>query len=64
MRATGTTVAEVALCYTGNLLDPAEDLYTLDYYLRLADRIVDAGAHVLAIRTWPGCCDPPPRAAS
>lgn len=28
---TGTSVAEVALCYTGNLLDPAEDLYTLDY---------------------------------
>src|SRR5690606_11668842 len=50
VRATGTTVAEVALCYTGNLLDPAEDLYTLDYYLRLADRIVEAGAHVLAIK--------------
>src|SRR5690606_22342310 len=25
--ATNTTVAEVALCYTGDLLDPAEDLY-------------------------------------
>ena len=32
--ATGHAVAEVALCYTGDLLDPAEDLYTLDYYLR------------------------------
>ncbi|HEX7835219.1 MAG TPA: pyruvate carboxylase, partial [Pseudolysinimonas sp.] len=41
--ATGTAVAEVALCYTGNLLDPAEDLYTLDYYLRLADDMVAAG---------------------
>lgn len=52
--ATGTTVAEVALCYTGDLLDPAEDLYTLDYYLRLAEQIVDAGAHILAIKDMAG----------
>jgi pyruvate carboxylase len=54
VRATGTTVAEVALCYTGNLQDPAEKLYTLDYYLKLAERIVDAGAHVLAIKDMAG----------
>ena len=52
--ATGTAVAEVALCYTGNLLDPAEDLYTLDYYLRLADDMVAAGAHILAIKDMAG----------
>ncbi|QCR19518.1 pyruvate carboxylase [Agrococcus sp. SGAir0287] len=51
---TGSTVAEVALCYSGDLLDPAEDLYTLDYYLRLAERIVDAGAHILAIKDMAG----------
>ena len=34
---TGTAVAEVAVCYTADLLDPSETLYTLDYYLRLAD---------------------------
>ena len=54
VRATGTAVAEVALCYTGNLQDPREKLYTLDYYLRLAERIVDAGAHVLAIKDMAG----------
>jgi pyruvate carboxylase len=54
VRATGTTVAEVALCYTGDLSDPDESLYTLDYYLRLAERIVDAGAHVLAIKDMAG----------
>ncbi|MEO7006417.1 MAG: pyruvate carboxylase [Terrimesophilobacter sp.] len=52
--ATGTSVAEVALCYTGDLLDPAEDLYTLDYYLRLAEQIVKAGAHILAIKDMAG----------
>ncbi|MEV7430644.1 pyruvate carboxylase [Nocardioides sp. NPDC092400] len=54
VRATGTTVAEVALCYTGDLSDPGEQLYTLDYYLRLAERIVEAGAHVLAIKDMAG----------
>ncbi|HEU4567570.1 MAG TPA: biotin/lipoyl-containing protein, partial [Marmoricola sp.] len=47
-------VAEVALCYTGDLSSPDERLYTLDYYLRLAERIVDAGAHVLAIKDMAG----------
>jgi len=55
---TGTSVAEVALCYTGDLLDPAEDLYTLDYYLRLADQIVESGAHILAIKDMAGLLRP------
>ena len=54
VRETGTTVAEVALCYTGDLSSPGEKLYTLDYYLRLAEQIVDAGAHVLAIKDMAG----------
>ncbi|RFA21348.1 pyruvate carboxylase [Subtercola boreus] len=55
---TGTTLAEVAVCYTGDLLDPAEDLYTLDYYLRLADDIVKSGAHILAIKDMAGLLRP------
>ena len=51
---TGSSVAEVALCYSGNLLDPHEDLYTLDYYLALAERIVESGAHILAIKDMAG----------
>jgi pyruvate carboxylase len=56
--STGSTVAEVAVCYTGDLLNPKEDLYTLDYYLRLAEQIVDAGAHVLAIKDMAGLLRP------
>jgi pyruvate carboxylase len=59
VRATGTAVAEVALCYTGELSDPSETLYTLDYYLRLAEQIVEAGAHVLAIKDMAGLLRPP-----
>ncbi|GAB2893707.1 pyruvate carboxylase [Neomicrococcus lactis] len=58
VRETGTAVAEVALCYTGNLLDPNEALYTLDYYLNLADQIVEAGAHILAIKDMAGLLRP------
>ncbi|TQL70106.1 pyruvate carboxylase [Nocardioides albertanoniae] len=54
VRATGSSLAEVALCYTGDLSSPDEKLYTLDYYLRLADEIVSAGAHVLAIKDMAG----------
>jgi pyruvate carboxylase len=52
--ATDTAVAEAALCYSGDLLDPAEDLYTLDYYLRLAEQMVEAGAHVIGIKDMAG----------
>jgi len=54
VRETGSAVAEVALCYTSDLSDPAEKLYTLDYYLKLAEQIVGAGAHVLAIKDMAG----------
>jgi pyruvate carboxylase len=59
VRETGTTVAEVALCYSGDLNNPAEDIYTLDYYLRLAEKMVDAGAHILAIKDMAGLLRPP-----
>jgi pyruvate carboxylase len=52
--ATNKAVAEVGLCYSGNLSDPTEDLYTLDYYLRLAEKMVKAGAHILAIKDMAG----------
>ncbi|GAA5152277.1 pyruvate carboxylase [Microbacterium pseudoresistens] len=58
VRQSGTAVAEVALCYTGDLLDPDETLYTLDYYLRLAEQIVESGAHILAIKDMAGLVRP------
>ena len=54
----GTAVAEVAMGYTGNLSSPHETFYTLDYYLRLAEQIVEAGAHVLAIKDMAGLLRP------
>lgn len=59
VRETGSAIAEVAMSYTGDLSNPAEQLYTLDYWLRLAEEIVDAGAHVLAIKDMAGLLRPP-----
>ncbi|APU17134.1 MULTISPECIES: pyruvate carboxylase [Actinoalloteichus] len=59
VRETGQAVAEVALCYTADLSDPGEQLYTLDYYLRLAEQIVAAGAHVIGVKDMAGLLRPP-----
>lgn len=55
---TGSAVAEVGICYTGDLLSPSEDLYTLDYYLKLAEQIAKAGAHIFAIKDMAGLLRP------
>ncbi len=51
---TDHAVAEAAVCYTGNMTSPHETLYTLDYYLRRAEELVEAGAHILAIKDMAG----------
>ncbi|BDG61816.1 pyruvate carboxylase [Caldinitratiruptor microaerophilus] len=51
-------VAEVALCYTGDILDPHRTRYDLRYYVRLAKEIERAGAHMLAIKDMAGLLKP------
>lgn len=47
-------VAEGTICYSGNLSDPAENLYTLDYYLGVAETLVAAGVHILCVKDMAG----------
>ncbi|HZU24547.1 MAG TPA: pyruvate carboxylase [Bryobacteraceae bacterium] len=51
-------VCEAAICYTGDILDPKRDKYTLEYYVRLAKELERMGAHVLAIKDMAGLCRP------
>jgi len=51
-------IAEAALCYTGDILDVKRTKYTLDYYLRLAKDLENAGAHILAIKDMSGLLKP------
>lgn len=51
-------LAEVSICYTGDILDPSRTKYTLDYYVKLAKQIEDSGAHILAIKDMTGLLKP------
>lgn len=43
-------VAEVTLCYTGDILDKTKNKYDLAYYVRKAKELEKMGAHILAIK--------------
>jgi pyruvate carboxylase len=51
-------IAEVALCYTGDVLDKRRKRYDLRYYVGLAKEIEAAGAHILAIKDMAGLLKP------
>jgi pyruvate carboxylase len=51
-------LCEAAICYTGNLSNPHERKYTLDYYVRLARELKAAGTHILGIKDMAGLCQP------
>ncbi|MCC6860037.1 MAG: pyruvate carboxylase [Bryobacterales bacterium] len=57
VRRTGK-VCEAAICYTGDLLDPREKKYTLDYYVRMARELERMGAHLIAIKDMAGLAKP------
>ncbi len=51
-------ICEAAICYTGNILDPQRDKYSLKYYVKLARELEKMGAHILAIKDMAGLCKP------
>ncbi|HQY89397.1 MAG TPA: hypothetical protein PK402_12165, partial [Tepidisphaeraceae bacterium] len=52
------SVCEASICYTGDILDPKRDKYTLKYYVDLATKLVKMGAHFIAIKDMAGLCRP------
>lgn len=52
------SIAEGCICYTGDILDPNQTKYTLDYYVDLAKRLRDEGIHILAIKDMAGLLKP------
>ena len=49
---------EANMCYTGDILDPSKDKYTLKYYVDLAKELERRGAHMLAIKDMSGLLKP------
>ncbi|KAI1719359.1 carbamoyl-phosphate synthase L chain, ATP binding domain-containing protein [Ditylenchus destructor] len=50
--------AGAAMCYTGDVSDPNEKQYTIDYYKKLAKELVKRGTHILAIKDMAGVLKP------
>ncbi|RCW58729.1 MULTISPECIES: pyruvate carboxylase [Halanaerobium] len=51
-------IAEVSMCYTGDILDDKREKYDLDYYVELAKGIEEMGAHILGIKDMAGLLKP------
>ena len=49
---------EATMCYTGDILDPSKDKYTLKYYVDLAKELEHRGAHMLCIKDMSGLLKP------
>lgn len=52
------SIAEACICYTSDIFDESRPKYHLPYYLDLAKRLEDAGAHILAIKDMAGLLKP------
>jgi pyruvate carboxylase len=48
-------LAEACVSYTGDITDPKRQKFNLQYYLDMARRLEDAGAHICASKIWPAC---------
>ena len=51
-------ICEAAICYTGDILDPKRDKYTLTYFVNLAKELEKLGTHFLAIKDMAGLLKP------
>ena len=51
-------ICQATMCYTGDILDPKRDKYTLIYYVNLAKELEKRGAHMLAIKDMAGLLKP------
>lgn len=51
-------ICQATICYTGDILDPKRDKYTLDYYVKMAKELEHRGAHMLAIKDMSGVLKP------
>ncbi|MBP2649715.1 MAG: cfiB [Firmicutes bacterium] len=51
-------VAEVSICYSGDILDASRSKYDLNYYINMAKELESAGANILGIKDMAGLLKP------
>ncbi len=52
-------ICEGTICYTSDLLDPAQRKYTVEYYVKMAKALEAAGVHVLGVKDMAGVLKAP-----
>jgi pyruvate carboxylase len=58
VREHGKSICEAAICYSGDILNPARSKYDLNYYIAKAKELEKMGAHILCIKDMAGLCKP------
>ncbi|MCD8036818.1 MAG: pyruvate carboxylase [Clostridiales bacterium] len=51
-------IVEGAICYTGDIMNPDEKKYTIDYYIDKAKKLESLGCHIFAIKDMAGLLKP------
>ena len=51
-------IVEGTICYTGDITDPDETKYTLDYYVKKAKELENLGVHIFTIKDMAGLVKP------
>jgi pyruvate carboxylase len=58
VRERTNSIAEACICYSGDITNPNLTKFDLQYYLDLARRLEDEGAHIIAIKDMAGLLKP------
>ena len=51
-------ICEASICYTGDILNPERSKYDLQYYVKMAQELQAAGAHVIGLKDMAGLLKP------
>lgn len=51
-------IAEGTICYSGDILNPKETKYTMDYYLKMARELEELGCHIICLKDPAGLLRP------
>lgn len=58
VRNNTNSLAEACICYTGDIMNPKRQKFSLEYYVDLAKQLEEAGAHLLCIKDMAGLLKP------
>ncbi len=58
VRKRTNSIAEACICYTDDVMNPKNKKFDLNYYIKLAKQLENAGAHIIGIKDMAGLLKP------